>query len=49
LAYPLTDEALYRGTGRGVSNVVESLPARIIVREGIVAVVHATGSSENAP
>lgn len=39
LKYPLTSEKLFRGQGRGISNVVVSIPASVIVESGVLAVV----------
>lgn len=47
LKYSLTSEKLFRGQGRGISNVVVSTPACVNVESGVVAVVHAAGSDEN--
>ena len=41
LKFALRAEKLFRAQGRGVSNVVESLPARVEVEAGVLAVVHA--------
>ena len=40
LAYPLRDDTLYLGQGRGVSNVFESKTAHIWLRAGLLLVVH---------
>jgi thiamine pyrophosphokinase len=47
LLYPLASDKLFRGKGRGVSNVVVSTPARIDVESGVLAVVHARGFRED--
>ena len=47
LKYSLTCEKLFRGKGRGISNVVESTPASVTVESGVLAVVHATGTVED--
>jgi len=44
LKFPLTSEKLFRGKGRGISNVVESMPVSIRVESGVLAVVHAMGT-----
>jgi thiamine pyrophosphokinase len=41
LRYRLASEKLFRGWGRGVSNVVTESPVRISVETGVLAVVHA--------
>ena len=46
LQYPLSGEKLFRATGRGVSNVVESLPVEISVESGVLTVVHAMGGGK---
>ncbi|MCK4571194.1 thiamine diphosphokinase [Candidatus Bipolaricaulota bacterium] len=46
LKYSLTSQKLFRGQGRGISNVVVSTPARVDVESGVVAVVHAVGPDE---
>jgi thiamine pyrophosphokinase len=43
LYYPLKDEDLYFGPARGVSNVMTSSEAVIIVREGVLLIVHTIG------
>ena len=43
LAYPLDREGLSRGSSRGISNEIASLPARIIVENGILLLVHRRG------
>lgn len=43
LAYPLDREGLSRGSSRGISNEIASLPARIIVEDGILLLVHRRG------
>ena len=40
LRYSLNDEVLLRASARGVSNVIDGLPARIAVRSGTLLVVH---------
>jgi thiamine pyrophosphokinase len=45
LQYALTSEKLFRARGRGISNVVRSLPVRIEVEAGVLAVVHAAGET----
>jgi thiamine pyrophosphokinase len=40
LAYPLRDETLYLGQGRGMSNVFKSGTAGIRLRRGLLLVVH---------
>ena len=47
LKYALAREKLFRGQGRGISNVVVSLPAGIDVESGIVAVVYADGDDKD--
>jgi len=44
LKFPLTSEKLFRGKGRGISNVVESTPVSISVESGVLAIVHAMGT-----
>lgn len=44
LRYGLESDKLFRGQGRGVSNVVVSLPASVAVESGVLAVIHATTS-----
>jgi thiamine pyrophosphokinase len=39
LRYPLRDEPLGPGTTRGVSNLIESLPARVALRAGVLLAV----------
>jgi thiamine pyrophosphokinase len=39
LRYPLNDEALRMGSSRGLSNVIETQPARVELREGTLLVV----------
>lgn len=46
LKFPLHSEKLFRGQGRGVSNVVVSTPTRVDVESGVLAVVHAKQSLE---
>jgi thiamine pyrophosphokinase len=47
LKYPLASEKLFRGQGRGISNVVIGLPASVTVESGVLAVVcAATGRRE---
>ncbi len=46
LKYALASEKLFRGQGRGISNVVVSVPASVSVESGVLAVVHAAGSDE---
>ena len=46
LKYPLTSQKLFRGQGRGISNVVVSTPAHVDVESGVLAVVHAAGPDE---
>lgn len=41
LQYALSGEKLFRGQGRGISNVVVSTPASVMVESGVLAVVHA--------
>lgn len=38
LVYPLTDETLHFGSSRGVSNIIESDQARVIIRTGILLI-----------
>ena len=47
LKFPLASEKLFRGKGRGISNVVESTPVSVSVESGVLAVVHATGKLED--
>jgi len=47
LKFPLTSEKLFRGRGRGISNVVESTPVSVSVESGVLAVVHAMGTLED--
>ena len=47
LKYPLASEKLFRGKGRGMSNVVESTPVSVNVEAGVLAVVHAAGALED--
>ncbi|MEE8592706.1 MAG: thiamine diphosphokinase [Candidatus Bipolaricaulota bacterium] len=47
LKYPLVSEKLFRGKGRGMSNVVESTPVSVNVEAGVLAVVHAMGALED--
>jgi len=42
LKYALASEKLFRGQGRGISNIVVSIPASVSVESGVLAVVHAT-------
>ena len=44
--YPLHDAALTTGMPRGVSNVIETLPARVEFSEGLLLVVHTPKNSE---
>ncbi len=44
LRYPLQDETLYLGTGRGVSNVLQADDAQVTLRAGVLLVVHWCGS-----
>jgi len=44
LKYPLISGKLFRGKGRGMSNVVESTPVSVNVESGVLAVVHAVGA-----
>ena len=46
LKYALASEKLFRGQGRGISNIVVSIPASVSVESGVLAVVHAAGSYE---
>jgi thiamine pyrophosphokinase len=47
LKYPLTGEKLFRGQGRGISNVVVGTPASVSVESGVLAVIRAaTGHRE---
>ncbi len=46
LKYSLAGEKLFRGQGRGISNVIASTPARVDAESGVLAVVHARGSDE---
>lgn len=47
LQYALSGEKLFRGQGRGISNVVVSTPASVNVESGVLAVVRAaTGREE---
>jgi len=39
LKYALASEKLFRGQGRGISNVVTGLPASVAVESGVLAVV----------
>ena len=43
LAYPLTDETLYFGPARGISNVMQMGSARVTVDEGMLLLVHTIG------
>lgn len=43
LAYPLRDETLFEGRGRGVSNVFAAEVAEIAVRQGVLLIVQVTG------
>ena len=47
LKYTLDSEKLFRGQGRGISNVVTGLPASVIVESGVLAVVHAAESPKD--
>ncbi len=47
LKYSLTSQKLFRGQGRGISNIIVTTPARVDVESGVLAVVHASGSDEN--
>jgi len=47
LKFSLTSEKLFRGQGRGISNVVVSTPASVIAETGVLAVVHAAESYED--
>lgn len=47
LKYALTSEKLFRGQGRGISNVVVSTPVSVDVESGVLAVVHATRTHED--
>jgi thiamine pyrophosphokinase len=40
LAYPLRDEVLHLGQGRGVSNVIESETVHVWLRAGLLLVIH---------
>ena len=40
LKFPLCRERLHRSASRGVSNVIDALPARIHVEEGLLLVIH---------
>jgi thiamine pyrophosphokinase len=40
LLYPLRDETLYLGQGRGVSNCLTGAAARVTLRDGLLLVVH---------
>jgi thiamine pyrophosphokinase len=42
LHYALDSEKLFRGQGRGVSNIVSSTPASVSVESGVLAIIHAT-------
>ena len=44
LKYSLSSAKLFRGKGRGISNVVESTPVSVNVETGVLAVVHAVGA-----
>ena len=44
LKYPLNSGKLFRGKGRGMSNVVERPPVSVDVESGVLAVVHAVGA-----
>jgi len=46
LRYPLCDELLYRAGSRGVSNVVSADRPALHVSEGLLWVVHASGSED---
>jgi len=46
LRYALESEKLFRGQGRGISNVVVDTPASVIVESGVLAVVHAKSATE---
>lgn len=41
LRFALSGEKLFRGWGRGISNVVDDTPVRVHVETGVLAVVHA--------
>jgi thiamine pyrophosphokinase len=43
LYYPLRDEDLYFGPARGVSNVMNGEQAAVMLREGVLLVVHTIG------
>jgi len=43
LRYPLDGEALARGSSRGISNEIASLPASVHVEEGIILLIHREG------
>lgn len=40
LRFALSGEKLFRGWGRGISNVVDDMPVRVQVETGVLAVVH---------
>lgn len=40
LKYLLASEKLFRGKGRGISNVVDSVPVIVSVESGVLAVIH---------
>lgn len=44
LQYALDGDKLFRGQGRGISNIITSTPARVTVETGVLAVVRATMS-----
>jgi len=47
LRYPLEDEPLHRTSARGVSNVIESTPVRIVVSSGALLVVHGPAEAKS--
>jgi len=49
LRFPLASEKLFRGKGRGISNVIESTPVSVSVESGVLAVVHAMGEVKERP
>jgi thiamine pyrophosphokinase len=48
LLYPLVDETLHAGRGRGVSNVLLGSVARVTLRKGVLLVTHRQSQQEPA-
>ncbi|MCX6094248.1 MAG: thiamine diphosphokinase [Candidatus Bipolaricaulota bacterium] len=46
LEYELHDERLLRAASRGVSNVVRTLPVRVLVADGRLLVIHTPGNAK---